>query len=70
MPTAQTAGRSSTHAPSLSVLHDVLTSATEPLVAARLHVSIRTLRRYAAGELKMNWVTRMRLEAMAAGRNG
>lgn len=51
---------------SLAVLHDVLASASESSVAAQLHVSVRSLRRYAAGEIKMNWVTHTRLLGMAA----
>jgi hypothetical protein len=47
------------------MLHDVLASATEESVAAQLHISIRSLRRYAAGTVNMNWITRTRLERMA-----
>lgn len=50
----------------LAVLHDVLAGATEASVAAQLHISVRSLRRYAAGEIKMNWVTHTRLMRMAA----
>jgi hypothetical protein len=51
---------------SVAVLHDLLQHASEPAIAAGLHVSVRTLRRYAAGEMKMTWVTRTRLEVMIA----
>ena len=49
---------------SVALLQDVLRQAAEPLVAAHLHVSIRTLRRYVAGEMKMNWITRTRLDGL------
>jgi len=52
--------------PSLAVLQDALSHAAEPLVAAHLRVSVRTLRRYVAGDLKMNWVTRTRLDGLVA----
>jgi hypothetical protein len=53
-------------ASSLDVLHDILSTTPEASVAARLHISIRTLRRYAAGTVRMNWVTHTRLQGMAA----
>ncbi len=56
----------SARASSLEVLRDVLSSAPEDSVAAQLHISIRTLRRYATGAVKMNWVTHTRLQRMAA----
>jgi AraC-like DNA-binding protein len=52
--------------PALIVLHAVLAHADEASLAARLHVSIRTLQRLAAGTVKMNWVTLTRLHAVAA----
>jgi hypothetical protein len=51
--------------PSLPVLEAVLARTSEATVAAHLHVSVRTLRRYVAGEVKMNWVTRTRLQRLA-----
>jgi uncharacterized protein (DUF2267 family) len=56
----------SARASSLDVLRDVLSRAAEDSVAAQLHISIRTLRRYATGAVKMNWVTHTRLQRMAA----
>ncbi len=50
----------------VAVLRDVLAGATEASVAAQLHISVRSLRRYAAGEIKMNWVTHTRLMRMSA----
>ena len=51
---------------SIAVLQAVLASASEVSIAAQLHVSIRTLRRFADGSVKMNWVTHTRLEGVAA----
>jgi len=51
---------------SLDVLRDILVSTPEAAVAAHLHVSIRTLRRYAAGTVRMNWVTHTRLQNIAS----
>jgi hypothetical protein len=53
-------------ASSIAVLQDVLAGSTEGAVAAQLHISIRTLRRYAEGSVRMNWVTHTRLQRMAA----
>jgi uncharacterized protein (DUF2267 family) len=50
----------------IAVLRGVLAGATEASVAAQLHISVRALRRYAAGEVKMNWVTHTRLMRMSA----
>ena len=52
--------------PSTAVLQDILRYTSEPAVAAELRVSVRTLRRYAAGDMKMNWVTRTRLDGILA----
>jgi hypothetical protein len=60
-------GSAESQAPSISVLHDVLASADEASVAAELHVSVRLLRRYAEGAIRMNWVTHTRLQRLAEG---
>ena len=51
--------------PSIVVLQTVLAAASEATVAAELHVSVRTLRRYAAGSVRLNWVTHTRLMRLA-----
>ncbi len=48
------------------MLRGILANTPEASVAAKLHISIRTLRRYAEGTARMNWVTCTRLERMAA----
>jgi len=55
------------------MLQAVLAVENGATVAEELHVSIRTLRRYTAGTLRMNWVTHTRLmglvETLEAKRN-
>ncbi|MGH9887117.1 MAG: hypothetical protein ACREBE_16445 [bacterium] len=57
---------SQTHLPlsAQETLYAVLASTDEPTLAEYLRVSIATLRRYASGELKMNWVICTRLAAL------
>jgi hypothetical protein len=45
------------------VLNDALISVDERWLAAELRVSVPTLRRYASGALRMNWVMRAKLIA-------
>ncbi|MEP6494686.1 MAG: hypothetical protein ABJF01_18515 [bacterium] len=43
------------------ILGDALTIVDETVLATRLRVTVPTLRRYASGTLRMNWVMRTRL---------
>jgi hypothetical protein len=47
-----------------AVLRNALTTMDETVLAEHLRVSVPTLRRYAAGTLRMNWVIVTRLSVL------
>ena len=55
--------------PSQAVLADVLRASDEAAVADHLRISVRTLRRYATGTMRMNWVLLARLATLAQQRH-